>query len=116
MEITEITCPHCGWHWTPRKPNPKYCPSCKRTLQQTEQQLQRKKDRELMSKTLVRYRLPDSKGYVVCKNPGCKNVAMLRFEEPGQGPTGYCIEHAIQKLQTMKQWTVEEANAICNVT
>jgi len=25
-------CPHCGYEWIPRTPNPKSCPICKRKL------------------------------------------------------------------------------------
>lgn len=30
---TKLTCPHCGYEWTPRKEAPKSCPCCKQYLQ-----------------------------------------------------------------------------------
>ena len=31
--MQKLTCPHCGYEWTPRKEAPKSCPACKQYLQ-----------------------------------------------------------------------------------
>jgi predicted Zn-ribbon and HTH transcriptional regulator len=33
LTMTKITCPRCGYEWTPRKKDPKSCPCCKQYLQ-----------------------------------------------------------------------------------
>ena len=32
MTIPTVTCPKCAHGWTPRLPNPRVCPKCKRYL------------------------------------------------------------------------------------
>jgi len=28
MKLPQLTCPKCGYKWTPRVPQPKKCPAC----------------------------------------------------------------------------------------
>jgi len=32
IKLKMVKCPRCGYTWTPRVPNPKECPRCKRYI------------------------------------------------------------------------------------
>jgi len=41
----QLTCPHCGYIWTPRKSSPRYCPACKRFIAFTDEMIKRRTER-----------------------------------------------------------------------
>lgn len=110
-EIVQITCPHCGSTWTPRVPNPKTCPQCKRPLHKTEKQLQREAQvREAALPYADTIGLVSPTTYSICNeclSQGHNVPAVIRLNIDGK-KRALCKEHAIQTLEKMNQPTTNE--------
>ena len=93
--VEELICKHCGNKWTPRVPEPKFCPMCKRPLREVSSKKQVTTPKQV---TQTQSRL------VHCSAPNCTTLAM--WENLDKEPL--CLAHYIDYLHTCRQVTPEE--------
>jgi hypothetical protein len=107
-----MKCPHCGYEWEPRIPNPKTCPCCKRVIALPKAYQEKQQERKQILAQQVDY--TKETGYTLCYV--ChKQVGMIRIDIPGEPPRHYCIQHAAEKIASLKQLNQYEVAAQCQM-
>lgn len=103
MEIVKTIqprrCPHCGYIWTPRIPDPKRCPQCKQALAKTDIQAEREKLRNTILIDIKPIQ-GDEGGFNNCKR--CSKPAPFRVDENGEHEY-LCKDCLLERIMRTKQ-------------
>jgi len=109
-EATKIKCPYCGYEWEPRIPNPKTCPCCKRVITLPKEYQEKQQERKQILVQQIDY--TKETGFVKCYICHQK-VGMIYMELLGEEPKHYCVQHAAEKIASLKQLDQYEVATQC---